>query len=287
MATIIWGAAFVAQSVGMELIGPFTFQAIRCGLAVIGLLPIIAITDRKNRRSFVGQWRDRRLWIAGILCAIPLFMAVNFQQMGIVSTSAGKAAFLTAMYIVLVPVLGLFLKRKPTPMVLISVVLAVIGLYLLSYVGVSKINIGDIYLIICALMFAIQILCVDHFAPTVDALRLNCLQAGFCSLGSWVLVLFNEDISMPAVLDCWLPLCYAGFLSMGAAYSLQIMGQKNLEPAPASLIMSLESVFAVLFGWMILNETMTPEESIGCVLMFCAVILSQVNFPTKKASVKK
>jgi len=278
LATVIWGSAFVAQSVGMDLVGPFTFQAVRCALAVVGLLPVIAIADRNGRKSFISQWRDRRLWTAGILCAIPLFLAVNLQQIGIVYTSAGKSAFLTAMYIVLVPVLGLFLKRRPSPMILVSVILAVVGLYLLSCVGVTQVNIGDIYLMGCALMFAIQILVVDHYAPTVDALRLNCLQAAFCSVGSWVLVLINEEVSLPAVLDCWLPLSYAGFLSMGAAYALQIIGQKNLAPAPASLIMSLESVFAVLFGWLILNETMTTEEYIGCILMFCAVILSQINF---------
>ena len=251
LATLIWGSTFVAQSVGMDYIGPFTFQAVRCGLAVIGLLPVIYATDKRAGRSFRKEWANKQLWVGGLLCAVPLFLAANLQQLGIVSTSAGKSAFLTAMYIVIVPILGLFVGRKPSPMVPISVALAVVGLYLLSCVGVTSIQIGDIYLLLCALMFAVQILFVDRFAPSVDALRLNCLQAGFCAAASGIVALFVETVTLPNLLDCWLPLCYAGFLSMGAAYSLQIIGQKRMEPAAASLIMSLESVFAVLFGWLL------------------------------------
>lgn len=284
LATLIWGSTFVAQSVGMDYIGPFTFQAVRCGLAVIGLLPVIYIADRRSGRSFPKEWANKQLWIGGLLCAVPLFLAANLQQLGIVSTSAGKSAFLTAMYIVIVPILGLFVGRKPSPMVPISVVLAVIGLYLLSCVGVTRIQEGDILLLLCALMFAVQILFVDRFAPSVDALRLNCLQAGFCAVASGMIAVFAEDIRLSDLLDCWLPLSYAGFLSMGAAYSLQIIGQKHLEPSTASLIMSLESVFAVLFGWLLLHETMTVWEGIGCILVFAAVILSQVNTKSKKKS---
>ena len=284
LATIIWGSAFVAQSVGMDYIGPFTFQAVRCALAVIGLLPVIYVSDKLSGRSFCKGWANKQLWVGGVLCAVPLFLAVNLQQVGLVSTSAGKSAFLTAMYIVMVPILGLFLKRKPSPMVPVSVVLAVVGLYLLSCVGVTQIQLGDILLLLCALMFAVQILFVDRFAPAVDALRLNCLQAGFCAVASGIIAVFTEEVVFSNLLDCWLPLCYTGFLSMGAAYSLQIAGQKHLEPTGASLIMSLESVFAVLFGWLLLHETMTLWEAIGCVLVFAAVILSQINIPAKKKS---
>ena len=284
LATLIWGSTFVAQSVGMDYIGPFTFQAVRCGLAVIGLLPAIYIADKKSGRSFRKEWANKQLWAGGLLCAVPLFLAANLQQIGIVSTSAGKSAFLTAMYIVIVPILGLLVGRKPSPMVPVSVVLAVIGLYLLSCVGVTGIQMGDILLLLCALMFAVQILFVDRFAGSVDPLRLNCLQAGFCAVVSGIIAVFAEEINTSALLDCWLPLSYAGFLSMGAAYSLQIIGQKHLEPAAASLIMSLESVFAVLFGWLLLHERMTPWEAIGCALVFIAVILSQVNIKSKKKS---
>lgn len=281
LCTIIWGSAFVAQSVGMDHIGPFTFQAVRCAMAVAGLLPMIFLADRKHPRgkTFLSRWADPLLWKAGLLCGIPLFLAANLQQVGIVYTDAGKAAFLTAMYIVLVPVIGIFLKQKVSPMVPVSVALAVVGLYLLSCVGVSSVNKGDLYLLGSALMFAIQITVVDRFANRVDSLRLSCIQSLLCAAGSAVLMVFTESPTLSGIAACLWPLCYAGFLSMGLAYSLQILGQKNLAPTPAALIMSLESVFAVLFGWLILKETMTFWEAAGCALMFAAVILSQLPLP--------
>lgn len=282
LATFIWGTTFIAQSVGMDHIGPFTFQAVRCTLAVIGLMPVIWLFDRKDGKRFPTQWKDKKLWKAGLFCGIPLFLACNLQQVGIVYTTAGKAGFLTAMYIVLVPVLGLFLKRKFTFIVPVSVAIAVAGLYLLSFAGVSRINIGDILLLGSALMFAVQILAVDHFAAETDSLRLNCLQAAVCAVGSAIVTCFTEDVSVSGLLDCWFPLCYAGFLSMGAAYSFQIIGQKHVEPTAASLIMSMESVFAVLAGWLLLKETMTTQEALGCMLMFAAVILSQIPVTAKK-----
>lgn len=282
-ATIIWGSTFVAQSVGMDHIGPFTFQAVRCFMAVIGLLPVIAVSDRfkSDGKTFKTRWSDKQLWKAGLLCGIPLFLACNLQQLGIVDTDAGKSGFLTAMYIVIVPVMGLFLGRKPTKWIPISVLLGAVGLYCLSCVGVTKISTGDLLLIGCAFMFALQIIFVDLFAGSVDALRLNLIQSLVCAVLSAVVMIFRETVTWKALLNCWLPLCYAGFLSMGAAYSLQIVGQKYLPPTPASLIMSLESVFAVLCGCLILRETLTMWETIGCVLVFIAVILSQL--PDKKA----
>ena len=284
LATVIWGSAFVAQSVGMDHIGPFTFQAVRCALAVLGLLPVIWFADRKanDGKTFLTRWADQRLWKAGILCAAPLFLAVNLQQLGIVSTDPGKSAFLTAMYIVMVPIIGLFLKRKPSPLIPISVLLATAGLYLLSCVGVTQVSTGDLLLLGCALMFAVQIIFVDKFASSVDALRLNCLQAFWCAVGSAAVMIFTEQPTFQGVLDCALPLCYAGFLSMGAAYSLQILGQRDLEPTVASLIMSLESVFAVFFGWLILGNTMTTWETAGCILVFTAVVLSQIPVKAKR-----
>lgn len=281
LATVIWGSTFVAQSVGMDHIGPFTFQAVRCGLGVIAMLPVIAIADRfkHDGKSFTARWKSKQLWKAGILCGIPLFLACNLQQLGIVDTDAGKSAFLTAMYIVIVPIIGLFLKRKPSRMIPISVALAVLGLYFLSFAGVPQISRGDLLLLACALMFAIQITVVDRFVNFVDALRLNLIQALVCTVLSCVVMFLTEAPTVTALLDCWLPLCYAGFLSMAAAYSLQIIGQKHLEPAAASLIMSLESAFAVLCGCLILGETMTLSEIAGCILVFAAVVLSQ--FPTK------
>ena len=283
LCTMIWGLAFVAQSVGMDHIGPFTFQAVRCFLAVIGLLPVCVLTDRfkKDGKSFLERWSDKKLWKAGIFCGIPLFLACNLQQMGLVDTDAGKSAFLTAMYIVIVPVLGLFLKRKPSKMLLVCIALAVAGLYCLSCVGVTQINTGDLLLLGCAFAFAVQIIMVDLLGLDVDALRLNMIQSLVCAALSAVLMLFAETPTWQSISQCWLPLAYAGFLSMGVAYYLQIMGQKFLEPSAASILLSMESVFAVIFGALFLHETMTSWERLGCVLMFAAVILSQVKFREK------
>lgn len=286
LATVIWGSAFVSQSIGMDHIGPFTFQAVRCFLAVIGLLPVIAIMDRRNKsgKSFWSRWADKKLWKAGILCGIPLFLACNLQQVGLVETDAGKSGFLTAMYIVMVPVFGIFLKRKPTIMVPISVGLAVAGLYCLSCVGVTRISTGDLLTLCCAFMFAVQIVLIDILAKEMDALRLNTIQALVCAVLSTVVMVLTETPTWSSIAVCTIPLAHAGFLSMGAAYSLQILGQRDLEPAAASLIMSLESVFAVLFGALVLHETMTGWEILGCVLVFTAVILSQVPVKTRSGS---
>ena len=278
LATVIWGSAFVAQSVGMDHVGPYTFQAIRCAMAAIGLVPVIAIFDagKNDGKSFISRFADKKLWMAGVLAGIPLCFAANLQQIGILYTDAGKSAFLTAMYIIFVPLIGIFLKRRPSPMIPVCGLLAAIGLYFLSCAGVSGINIGDICLLLCALAFAVQITVSDRFAQIVDPLRLNCIQAGVCAAGSALVMRFTETPTLDGIAGSWWPMCYAGFLSMGVAYSLQIIGQKHLDPAPASLIMSLESVFAALSGWLFLQETMTFEESVGCILVFLAVILSQI-----------
>ena len=278
LATVIWGSAFVSQSVGMDHIGPFTFQAVRCAVAFVGLIPVILIADRfkNDQKSFIKRWADLRLWKAGLLCGIPLFLACNLQQVGLVDTDAGKSGFLTAMYIVIVPLIGIFLKRKATIMVPISVALAVVGLYFLSCVGVTQVNTGDLLTIGCAVMFAVQITFVDIFAQDADALRLNAIQALVCAVLSACVMLFTETPTWSGIYSCTLPLLDTGLLSMGLAYYLQIIGQKHLDTTPASLIMSLESVFAAVFGVLILHETMTGWEILGCVLVFAAVILSQI-----------
>ena len=284
LAVIIWGSTFVAQSVGMEHVGPFTFQAIRCGLGAVGLLPVIFLFDRKKSdgKDFLSRFGDKLLWKAAVCCAIPLFFAANLQQLGLVSTDAGKSAFLTAMYIVFVPLIGLVFHKKPSPTVPFAVVIAVMGLYFLSCYGVTSVNIGDIYLIGCAVAFAFQIIFVDKYANSVDPLRLNCLQAALCAVGSGIVMLLTETPTLTGIRESWWGMCSAGFLSMGAAYTLQILGQKNMEPTLASLIMSLESVVAVLCGALFLQEQLTQWETIGCVLVFLAVILSQIPIKFRK-----
>jgi len=280
--TVIWGFAFIAQSVGMDLIGPFTFQMVRCLLAVAFLIPCSFVLDfgKCSMQVSYEKWKNPKLWKAGILCGCALFVASSLQQVGLVYTDAGKAGFITAMYIVLVPVLGLFLGKKVPKMAAFSVLLAVVGLYLLSCLGVTEVNIGDLLIMGCALAFAVQILCIDHLAMDLDGFRLNCIQALTVAVISLPFVLLTEHVDIQNLLDCTVPLLFAGVLSMGVAYSLQIVGQKSLEPTTASLIMSLESVFAVLGGWWLLNERMAAHELIGCGLVFAAVVISQL--PEKK-----
>lgn len=279
VATVIWGSAFIAQSVGMDYIGPFTFQTMRSVLAVPFLIIVIFAIERDPKNT-IKKWLDPKLWKAGLPCGIALFIAAGLQQMGIVTTSAGKAGFITAMYIVLVPILGVFLRKRPPLTAWLSVGLAVVGLYLLSCVGVAQVNIGDLYLLGCALGYAVQITLVDQLGSEVDGFRLNCVQSLFCGLFSGLVMFATEDVVISNILACWVPLVYAGIFSLGIAFSLQIIGQKHLEPTPAALIMSLESVFAVLFGWLLLNERLSNAELWGCVLVFGAVILSQI--PVKK-----
>ena len=280
-ATVIWGSAFIAQSVGMDFIGPFTFQAVRCLLAVLILLPLTVLTDlaKKDGKTYLSRWTDKALWKAGILCGIPLFLAVNFQQVGLLYTGTGKAGFLTAMYIVIVPVIGFFLREKTSFFVPISVAIAVVGLYLLCSVGDSSVGLGDLLLLMCALMFSVQITVVDAVAADQDPLRLNAVQFLVCAILSSVIMAVRESPTWDLILACKVPLLYAGFLSSGIAYSLQIFGQRDLEATAASLLMSLESVFAALFGWLLLKQVMSPTEILGSILIFIAVILSQI--PTK------
>lgn len=279
IATVIWGSAFIAQSVGMDHIGPMTFQAVRCTLGAVFLVPVVFLFD-KDKKQFLRNWTDPKLWRAGIICGTALFVAAGLQQVGLVYTTAGKGGFITAMYIVLVPILGIFLGKKPPLTCWLSVALAVAGLYLLSCMGATVINIGDILMLGGALGFAVQITLIDRMAPELDGLRLNAIQALVCGGISALFMFLTEEPEIRNIHACWLPLGYAGIMSMGIAYSLQIVGQKHLDPTPASLIMSLESVYAALFGWLLLKETMTFGEITGCVLVFAAVILSQI--PAKK-----
>lgn len=281
-AVLIWGSAFIAQSVGMEKIGPFTFQTFRNGLALFFLIPIVFLLDLGKcsvKQSF-EKWKTPGLWKAGLLCGLALFCAASFQQVGLVYTDAGKAGFITAMYIVGVPLLGIFAKRKPSKGALFSVLLAVVGLYLLSAAGVSQINKGDLLLIGCALCYSFQILFVEFFGAEQDAIRLNCIQVLVTFLLSTVCMFATETFRMEDVYSALGALAYAGILSTGIAFTLQLIGQKDLDPTPAAIIMSMESVVAVICGAVILKETMTPWEISGCILMFAAVIISQL--PEKK-----
>lgn len=277
-ATVIWGSAFIAQSVGMDKIGPFTFQAVRCFLAVVFLFPASALFSKG--KPFWKSWADPALWRSGVICGLALFAASSLQQIGLVYTDAGKAGFLTAMYIVFVPFLGLSLGQRPGRNALLSLIPAIVGLYLLSCTSVSGINKGDVLLLLCAVAFSVQILLIDRHCAGLDGLKLNCIQALVAAVLSVPWALLTETVDASRIASCWLPLGYAGILSMGVAYTLQIVGQKRVAPSAAALLMSLESVFAALFGWLLLHETMTGAEELGCLLVFAAVVISQL--PEKK-----
>ena len=282
LTTVIWGCAFVAQSVGMDHIGPFTFQAVRCLLGVLALLPVIFLFDLKKTdgKNYISRWCDPKLWKAGILCGIALFVASGAQQVGLIDTDAGKAGFLTSMYIVIVPFLGLFFRKKLSPATVLGVLVAVAGLYLVSGAGATGMAPSDMLMVLCAFAFAVQIVLVERLGMDMDGLRLNCVQCLVCSILSAVVMAFTEAPVLGDLINCALPLAYAGCLSMGVAYSLQTIGQQKVDSVPAAIIMSLESVFAALAGWLLLNERMSPRELTGCGLLFTAVILSQI--PARK-----
>ena len=283
-AVLIWGSAFIAQSVAMDSIGPFTFLFFRNALAILFLIPLAFVFDlgKCSMTESAHKWCSPRLWKAGIPCGLALFAAASFQQVGLVYTDAGKAGFITAMYIVAVPLLGFFVRRKPPKAALLSVALAVAGLYLLSAVGVSSINIGDLLLMGCAVCYAFQIMGVDLFGEGLDGIRLNCIQVLVTFVLSAVCMLATETVHMTDVFAALGAIAYAGILSTGIAFTLQIVGQKDLDPTPAAIIMSMESVVAVICGALILKETMNTWEISGCVLMFIALLISQL--PEKKKS---
>lgn len=277
-ASLIWGVAFVAQSAGMAYVGPYTFTAVRSALAAIGLGILILILDHKG---ISPQGKDQKtLWRAGIILGVVMTIASNLQQIGLVTTSAGKAGFITSLYIVLVPVFGLFLRRRPHPMLWVSVLIALVGLYFLSIRGDFSMSGGDLLVLASAVAFTFQILLVDHFSPKVDIIRLNCIQFCVMAILSFVPMMLLEQPKMPAIADAWLPIVYAGLFSGCGAYTLQLLGQRRVEPAAASLLLSPENVFSALAGWAILGQMLTARELLGCALVFAAIITSQL--PWKK-----
>lgn len=285
LAAFIWGVAFVAQSVGMDYVEPFTFNGIRCLIGSIFLLPCIFFFDRfKSEEEKEEIQRNRKkLWFAGIVCGIILFIATNAQQIGLQYTSAGKAGFITALYIVFVPIIGIFMKEKCRWNVWISVLIALVGFYLLSITDGFHLSRGDFFVLICALVFPFHIWTVNHYAPFLDGVRLSCVQFLVCGILSGICMFFFETPKPEAILSAWAPLLYAGILSCGVAYTLQILGQRDFNPTIASLLMSFESVFSVLAGWILLGQALSRREIAGCILIFAGVILAQIPLKEKKS----
>lgn len=280
IGAIIWGTAFVAQSVGSNELNAFAFNCIRNFIGVVALIPAL-LWNLKRAGKTLSDIITKELLLAGLICGTALCIASNFQQMGIEQSTVGKSAFITTLYIVLVPILGLFLKKKVPLQVWLSVFLAGLGLYLLCMKGeVFVLETGDIYLLLCAFFFSIQIMAVDYFAPKVHGIALSIMQFLVTSLLSGIFMLFTEVPTWSEVSAAAVPLLYAGVISCGIGYTLQIIGQKHLSATVASLIMSLESVFASLAGWLILHEVLSTKELIGCGLVFAAVVLSQLPSKT-------
>ncbi len=275
LAAMIWGFAFVAQSVATDHIGPFTFTASRNFIGAAVLVPVILLRQKNSPLPKTPKAK-KTLLLGGLFCGLALCTAANLQQIGIAETTVGKAGFITALYVVLVPVCGLFFKKKVPPVVWISVLMAVAGLYFLCMNETLTIAPGDIYVGLCALVFTAHILVIDHFSPHVDGVQLSCLQFFVVGVVSLVPALLLENPSFGNLVAAAVPILYAGVLSSGVAYTLQIVGQKFTTPTLASLIMSLESVFAVLGGALLLQQWPTPREAFGCALMFAAIIVSQI-----------
>lgn len=281
MTALIWGLAFVAQRVGMDYVEPYTFNFSRYVIGALVLVPFVVWNQKKKRTT--TKKNIKITIIGGIVCGVLLCIATTLQQFGIMLVeSSGKPGFLTALYIIIVPILGMFIGKKSKPLIWLCVAMAVAGLYLICVKEGFILEVGDILLIACAFVFSFHILFVDYVSPKVDGVLISCMQFIVAGIISFVCALLFENINAANILKAWIPILYAGAMSCGVAYTFQIIGQKYVEPTKASLIMCLESVFATLGGWLILKEVMTAKELIGCMIMFVAIVLAQFTAVKKK-----
>lgn len=283
LTAMIWGSAFVAQSVGADSVGPFTFLASRSWIAGFALLPVLHFMRRKGLSRKVSDPADRRTLITGgVLCGFFLFIASASQQIGIAFTTTAKAGFLTALYVIIVPFLSIALGKKVRGVVWLSALIAVAGLYLLCMRGRFTLSAGDAMELLCAFLFACHIMTIDHFSPKTDGVTMSCIQFFVCAGFSTAAALLAEHPSLSQLRDALIPILYAGFLSSAVGYTLQIVSQKNLHPTVASITMSLESVFSAVAGWLILRQSLDLREILGCLLMFGAILLAQLPSPRRQ-----
>lgn len=283
----IWGSGFIGQSIGMDHVAPFTFTFFRTLIGALLLLPLIAWLRHREIKKMQRQGisaplkkTNRRLLLQGsVACGVCLIAAESFQQFGLVYTEASKAGFITSMYIIFVPIISLFLGRRPNLFVLIGVILSVIGLYLLCIKDDNfTLQLGDTLILICALIFAVHILVISRYVNEVDGVMLSCGQfftASFCGLIT--MLLFDHNLSAASIQAAMPAMLWCGIMSNGVAYTLQIVGQRGMNPTIATIILSLESVMAVVFGSLILDESLTTREYAGCAVMLAAVIIAQLN----------
>lgn len=277
---IIWGLAFVAQAAGMEHLGPLSFTASRCFVAVVFLYLTYKFFMMKSASYREEKFDMKRTLVGGSICGLVFTIAINLQQVSLIYTTAAKASFLTALYIVFIPVIGLFFGRRPSVKIMLCIFLAMVGTYLLSIKGGLNINRGDLIVILSALIFAIHILLLTKYSTNTNAVLVSLVQFAVCGVISLVGALVLEDISMEAILKSQATILYVGILSSGVGFTIQLMALKDLEPVVASMICSLESVFGALFGWLILSQEMTEREIFGAIIIFLATIFAQVPIET-------
>ena len=283
LTAVIWGFAFVAQRAGMEFLGPFTFNTARFTLGSLSLIPLLFINQkRKFEKEKFLPLNDKNLLYGGLAAGTVLFLGATFQQGGLVYTEAGKAGFITGFYVILVPILGLFIKQKTSLLTWLGAVIAIVGLYFLSVNETFDINVGDILVLIGAFFWAIQILVIGHYSTRVDPFQLAFSQFVVCAVLSFIAAIISEKIDLQNFVNAYLPILYAGFFSVGIAFTVQVVAQRDAHPANAAIIMSLEAVFALLGGWMILNESIPVRGLFGCLLMLIGMILSQLYLFKRK-----
>ncbi len=282
LTAIIWGFAFVAQKVGAQYVGAFTFNGIRFILGALSLFPVIMFFEKEE---FIKE-KFKTTVKAGLIGGTVLFLASTLQQYGVeITNSAGKSGFITGLYTVFVPVAAfLFMKKKTSVLTWIGVVFAVGGLYLLCMTGEESVGIGDLILLIGTVFWTVHILVIDKFVSQISPLKFAQIQFAVCGILSIICALIFDDISFTAIRSALLPILYGGFMSVGVAYTCQILGQKDADPTFSAIILSTESVFSALGGVLLQNETMTTSAYIGCVLIFIGIVLSQLKLKNKKSA---
>ncbi len=279
IAALVWGAAMSFQSEGMEHVGPLTFQAVRFLLGGTVLLPAVYFIGKKDPGENRADYNPKGVYIGGAVCGTALMVACTLQQYGIVYTTVGKAGFLTSLYIIIIPILGLFLRKRIGLNIWVSVFLAMAGMYLLCMKESLVLSKGDTLVFICAFVFSLQIMAVDKYTAIYNALKLSCIQFYVCGILSCIVMFIFEKPMLNDILNAWVPILYTGACSCGIGYTFQSIAQKDLDPSLASILMSLESVFAALFGWILIGQKMSFREIVGCVIMFAAIIIAQVFEP--------
>lgn len=291
IAAFFWGTTFVAQSIGAKSVSAFTFLTCRSYIGTLFLLPFIIFRDKKRRLAEPEEYTPDKVKMsrkmhfkAGLICGFFLFAASFSQQYGIAYTTTAKASFITTMYVVIVPVFSIFIGKKPEAKIWLAVIISVIGLYLLSIKGTLHISLGDSFVMLCSVIFALQIMSVNHFTPKTDSLKLSCCMFFTVAVFATICMFIFENPTLGSIRKALPTILYAGIFSNGVAYTCQVIGQKGVAPSVASLIMCLESVFGALSGWIVLKEGLSPRELAGCILMFTAVLIAEVKLPGKKTN---